>query len=388
MTTQQGRQGNGNVKAYLREGIKDAQKNSVFGSYSDTEMIARLKGLALDPCKPQFTKDYIEPVRNQILRIRKIMVLNDSNIPWKKRKLEQFVKDKLRAPSGFSVPEQRNGLDSVDSPKYHYKRTTSFMDDIIHWNSSNALSLEINNTIPYSSSPTLDGPSIRLWNIIANHLQRKAIPIGPRFQVDVPEWSSPVNTNILIDTYNRCPENSKWLGTRIWPIEKGNTETTQQTIGKGRPDSCCCVSPGSVDCIRHHVLEERLSLQRDLGPAFFSWRFDEMGHQVSKSWTLKERQTFESLVTMGPSRKKLLKHGLKCFSNKCRKDIIGYYFNVYIPQRMSLQVKSSPVNEIDTDDDEEEEDFSYLGMPKRSEGGRTLVSKFKEVKAQFLCRAS
>ncbi|KAI3447757.1 hypothetical protein Pfo_004422 [Paulownia fortunei] len=464
MTRQQGVKGKQNVKAYLREGIEDARQNSVFGRYSEAEMIAWLKGLALDPCKPQFAWDNIQPLQNQILRLRKIMVLEDSHIPWRKRKLEQFVKDKLRAPSGFAVPNQRNRIkltrqlshassvsclhNSVDSTECHYERTPfnscsssslltfddtlpekhvselSFMDDIIHWNClgkdvspivdsdesvygsnpfipenltpSKGASLELNNAIHHLSSPTLDGPnkrhlkpplqSIRLQNVIDNHLQRKVIPVGPRFQVDIPEWSSLVNRSILIDTYNSDSENSKWLGTRIWPIEIGNMKTTRRTIGKGRPNSCCCLSPGSVDCIRRHILEERLLLQCDLGPAFFSWKFDEMGEQVLKSWTLKEQQTFESLVTMKPScnGKNFLKHALKCFSNKCWNDIISYYFNVYIPQRMSLQARSSSANQIDTDDDDEE-DFSYMGMRKRSEG-RSLISNLKEVRRKRVNR--
>ncbi|KAL0336784.1 UNVERIFIED_CONTAM: AT-rich interactive domain-containing protein 1 [Sesamum calycinum] len=446
--------GKKNVKASLSEGIEDAQQNSVFGIYSEVEMIARLKQLALDPCKPQFAWDDLQPLQNQILRLRKIMVLEDSHIPWRKRKLEQFVKDKLRAPSGFAMPKQQNRiklqrqlshassvsclLDSIASES-DYKRTpfnsisasslltfddtlpekhaseSSFMDNMVHrncrskdvalmvdsdesvngsnsssqekQNPNKAPSVEINNEIHYLSSWTLDVPSrrrrdrtllsIRLQNIIGDHLQRKAIPIGPRFQADVPEWSNTVNISILINTYNTDSHNAKWLGTRIWPIETGNMKTSGRAIGKGRPKMCCCVSPGSVDCIRRHILEKRLLLRSDLGPAFFSWKFDEMGEQVSKSWTLKEQQTFESLVQMRTSckGKNFLKQALKCFSKKCRNDIVNYYFNVYIPRRMSVQARSSSVNQIVTDDEEEEE-VNYMGMQKRSEC-RTLIRTFK-----------
>ncbi|KAK4432306.1 AT-rich interactive domain-containing protein 1 [Sesamum alatum] len=459
MTREQGGKGKKNVRASLSEGIEDAQQNSVFGIYSEVEMIARLKELALDPCKPRFAWDNLQQLQNQILRLRKIMVLEDSHIPWRKRKLEQFVKDKLRAPSGFAMPKQQNRiklqrqlshassvsclLDSVDSTESLHKRTpfnslsasslltfddtlpekhaseNSFMDNMVHWNlPSKDLSLMVDsdesvngsnsssqekqnpndapsteiNEIRYLSPRTSDGPSrrrrertllsIRLRNIIGDHLQRKAIPIGPRFQADVPQWSNTVNRSILVDTYYRDSDNAKWLGTQMWPIEIGNMESTGRTIGKGRPNLCRCISPGSVDCIRRHILDKRLLLQCDLGPAFFSWKFDEMGEQVSKSWTLKERQTFESLVQMRSSckGKNFLKQALKCFSNKCRNDIVSYYFNVYIPQRMSMQARSSSVNQIDTDDEEEEE-VNYMGMQKRSES-RTLIRTFKYVKAR------
>ncbi|KAL0344483.1 UNVERIFIED_CONTAM: AT-rich interactive domain-containing protein 1 [Sesamum radiatum] len=378
MTREQGGKGKKNVRASLSAGIEDAQQRSVFGIYSEVEMIARLKQLALDPCKPQFARDNLQQLQNQILRLRKIMVLEDSHIPWRKRKLEQFVKDKLRAPSGFVMPKQQNRiklqrqlshassvsclLDSIASTESDYKRTpfnslsasslltfdntlpekhsseSSFMDNMAHWNcpskdvslmvdsdesvnGSNSSSqekqnpnetpsIELNNEIHYLSSlrPSRRRRdrtllSIRLQNIIGDHLQKKAIPIGPRFQAHVPEWSNTVNISILINTYNSDSDNAKWLGTRIWPIETGSMKTTGRTIGKGRPKVCCCVSPGSVDCVRRHILEKRLFLQSDLGPAFFSWKFDEMGEQVSKSWTLKEQQTFESLVQMRSSCK-------------------------------------------------------------------------------------
>ncbi|XP_058724054.1 uncharacterized protein LOC131595655 [Vicia villosa] len=46
-----------------------------------------------------------------------------------------------------------------------------------------------------------------------NHLPRPFIPIGPRFQAEVPEWE--VKTNINRYNSDDC---LKWLGTQIWPI--------------------------------------------------------------------------------------------------------------------------------------------------------------------------
>ncbi|KAI3474429.1 hypothetical protein Pfo_029290 [Paulownia fortunei] len=468
MTRQQGGKGKKNANASFSKGVEDVQRNSVFGRYSEAEMIAQLKGLALDPCRPQVARDNIQPLWNQILRLRKVMVLKDSEIPWRKRKLEQFVKDKLRAPSGFVLPNQQNItklssrpishassvsclLNSVDSTQCHDEkiifdsRTSSslltfgdalpekqvstecsFQDDMVDLNCprkditptvdsdesvnrSNLLSpenptpneapsVEISNEIHYLNSPTLDGAhrrhhqpprrSIRLLNFIGDHLQRKVIPVGPRFQADVPEWSGPVDRSILIGAYNSDSDNSKWLGSPVWPIQIGNMKTTERKIGKGRPNSCCCVSSGSADCVRRHILEERLVLQCDLSSAFFSWKFDEMGEQVLKSWSLKEQQTFKSLVKMRPSSngKSFLKHALKCFSNKCGKDIINYYFNVYIPNRMSLQTRSSSIKQVDTDD--EAEDCNYMGLQKISEGRSLINCNSNDVKARYLRQVS
>lgn len=73
--------GNGkkNAKAASSKVVEDVQQNSVFGRYSEAEMIARLKRLALDPSGGW---DNIQPLRSQILRLRKLMVLKDSEIPW------------------------------------------------------------------------------------------------------------------------------------------------------------------------------------------------------------------------------------------------------------------------------------------------------------------
>ncbi|XP_020553294.1 uncharacterized protein LOC105174537 isoform X1 [Sesamum indicum] len=449
MTRHEGGKGKKIAKASLSKGIENVQQNLIFGRYSEAEMLVQLKRLALDPCRPQFARDNIKPLWDQILRLRKVMVLKDSEIPWRKRKLDQFVNDKLRACSGLGLPNQQTVtkknrsqsshasslsclLNSFDSTQCHDDKfifdsrtcssltfdealpekqvptECSFLDDVVHRNSpgkdvsptvdsdesvngSNPLSpeneaptVEISNAIHFLNSPTLDGlqrrhlqpprRSIRLLNFIGDHLQRKAIPVGPHFQADVPEWSGPVNRSVLIAAYNSDSDNSKWLGSRVWPIEIGNMKTTGRTIGKGRPNSCFCVSPGFSDCTIRHIVEERLLLQCDLGPAFFSWKFDEMGEQVSNSWSPKEQQTFESLVKTRPSSnvKNFLKRALKCFSNKYRKDITNYYFNVYVPRRMSLQTRLSPVKQVDTDDEDETQDFNYMGLQKRS-GRRSLT---------------
>ncbi|KAA8518998.1 hypothetical protein F0562_016228 [Nyssa sinensis] len=219
--------------------------------------------------------------------------------------------------------------------------------------------------------------SIRLLNFIGDHLHRMVIPLGPRFQADVPDWTGPGNSGNLNGS-DADSENSRWLGTRIWPMEGRSTEITAGRVGKGRPDCCSCVSPGSADCIKHHILEERLRLQSDLAPAFFSWKFDEMGEVISKSWTLKDQQSFQSLVKMYPlsSGKNFLKHASKCFPSKSKENILSYYFNVFIPRHMSSKTRSS-LEQIDSDDDEVE-----------GNGSSAFMGSSKDVKTRFLRRRS
>lgn len=200
--------------------------------------------------------------------------------------------------------------------------------------------------------------SPRLLNFTGDHLQRKVVPVGLRFQAVIPEWNDPEDRITLIDAYKSNSDNLKWLGSQVWPVENEKMRPSDRKIGKGRHSSCCCVSPGSADCTQRHILVERLRLLTDLGPSFFSWKFDQMGERVSESWSLNEQQTFESLMKKRPSSntKSFLKRVLKSFSNKNRKDIANYYFNVYIPRRMSLHTRSPSIKQIDTDDEDEADD--------------------------------
>ncbi|OVA17675.1 ELM2 domain [Macleaya cordata] len=192
--------------------------------------------------------------------------------------------------------------------------------------------------------------SLRLLNFIGDYLPRLAIPVGPRFQADIPDWTGPVNRENSSADAQCNSEDSRWLGTKIWSIEDKNTENSSERIGKGRPYSCSCNSSGSLKCIKLHVFEKRRQLQDDLGPAFFSWRFDEMGEDVSKSWTLKEQKSFNILVSKSNS---FLKPALNQLTSKCRKSIVSYYFNVFLLRLMSKQTRlASKI--VDSDDDEEE----------------------------------
>ncbi|KAF8388533.1 hypothetical protein HHK36_027208 [Tetracentron sinense] len=221
--------------------------------------------------------------------------------------------------------------------------------------------------------------SIRLLNFIGDYLPRMAIPVGPRFQADVPDWTDPCNNE---NPYDCDSDYSKWLGTQIWPIEGGRTRTIERVIGKGKPDSCSCVSPRSVECIKHHIIKERSRLQSDLGPAFFSWKFDEMGEEVSKLWSLKEERSFKSLVKMNPisTGKSFWKPALKLFPSKCKESIVSYYFNVFVPRRMSMQTRSTS-EIVNSDDDEVDES---MGSRKRCRAESVSFGRSKDVKTRYL----
>lgn len=80
------------------EGVKEGgsnieeQEKLIFGRYSDAEMLAKLKILALDPCDPNVSRQKIRPFWNQMLKVRDAMALSDNDISWVHSLLCHFYK--------------------------------------------------------------------------------------------------------------------------------------------------------------------------------------------------------------------------------------------------------------------------------------------------------
>ncbi|XP_028792419.1 AT-rich interactive domain-containing protein 1-like isoform X1 [Neltuma alba] len=172
------------------------------------------------------------------------------------------------------------------------------------------------------------------------------IPLGPSHQAKVPEWTGMTSES-----------DSKWLGTRIWPLEKVNHRLLieRDPIGRGRQDLCGCQVPGSVACVRFHVSEKRAKVKLELGVAFYLWNLHRVGEDVRQSWTVDEEKKFKDVVRSNPPslERYYWDHIFKAFPKKTREDLVSYYFNVYLLQRRGYQNRSTP-NEIDSDDEESE----------------------------------
>lgn len=164
---------------------------------------------------------------------------------------------------------------------------------------------------------------------------QKQVLVGLQFQAEVPVWTGFVSRS-----------DPKWLGTQIWSPENSCSE--MEFVGQGRSDSCSCRFPGSVECYRFHIAEQRMKLRQELGLVFYHWKFDRMGEEVSLSWSVEEEKRFKQVVRLN---KPLL--GKSFFSRKTWTDLVSYYYNVFLINRRSYQNRVTP-KEIDSDDDEAE----------------------------------
>lgn len=117
---------------------------------------------------------------------------------------------------------------------------------------------------------------------------------------------------------------------------------------------CGCSSPRSVLCVRSHVAQSRIELRWSLGKAFGALGFDDMGEEVSGSWTMAEQQIFEALVRLNPpsDEKSFLEPALKLFGSRTRREIVSFYFNAFVFRRMGIQTRLIS-RDVDSDDDEE-----------------------------------
>ncbi|KAL2342737.1 hypothetical protein Fmac_004022 [Flemingia macrophylla] len=169
----------------------------------------------------------------------------------------------------------------------------------------------------------------------------KQVSVGPRFQVEVPEWTGVVSES-----------ESKWLGTLTWPLKHDSGRTTKTDLGKGR-HKCSCEFHGSVPCVRFHIAENRMNLKLDLGSVFYQWGFDGMGEEVSFQWTTEEKKKFKDIMSSNvpPQNKCFWSNPSKYLPNKTRKNLVSYYFNVFLIHLRSYQNRVTPKN-VDSDDDE------------------------------------
>ncbi|XP_020547578.1 AT-rich interactive domain-containing protein 1 [Sesamum indicum] len=311
-------------------------------------MLNWIREVARDPCDPAIGllperhkwKYYGSELQwKQILMVREEMLLKrnvdtspQQSVWQKKQKMHPSLYDNYQCSSERLRCSQR--LLSAKDPSRKARER---------------LNLESSSSDCESDDDSADKPSDPTANSAGfwgKHRQKR-IPIGTPFQADLPEFCAA-----------DYESDSKWLGTKIWPLDKGAQKKSlieRDRIGKGRQEICGCQFPGSPECVRFHVREKRRKVKLELDSAFYRWKFDGMGEDVALSWTKEDEKKFQEIVES--NRLSLEKYFwdelFKFFPNKGREVLVSYYFNVFLLRRRGQQNRSS-TSKIDSDDEESE----------------------------------
>ncbi|KAF8005710.1 hypothetical protein BT93_K0100 [Corymbia citriodora subsp. variegata] len=225
-----------------------------------------------------------------------------------------------------------------------------------------------------------------MYSLLLRHPPQKQVPIGPDYQADLSPWSqedtinnlSYLNESIAISRSVLIAgdeDDRRFAGTCIIPLPDSEVyDNYDDKVGAGRA-GCSCLDKGSIRCVRQHIIEARNLLRRELGnEEFVESGFHDMGEQVAEKWSDEEEQLFHEVVFSNPSsRGRNFWNSLSFrFPSRTRREIISYYFNVYMLQKRAEQNRCDPMN-IDSDNDEwqasdEEDEDSIVESPEHGVG--------------------
>ncbi|KAG8391852.1 hypothetical protein BUALT_Bualt01G0230100 [Buddleja alternifolia] len=311
------------------------------------DMLNWIVNVAKDPCNPVIGslpeshkwKNYGNELQwKRILLAREVMLLK-KNVDGSSEHSYWQKKQKMH-PSMYD--------DQSSSERLRYSQRLLFAKDTCRKtrervNPESSSSDSLNSDDKNQSNSTAD--SVTFW---FNSHRQKRVPISPSFQAELPEFQG-----------KDYQSDSKWLGFQFWPLgeneQNKNILIERDRIGKGREESCGCQFPGSLECVKFHILEKRKKIKLELGWAFYKWRFNDMGEEVAMLWKRDEQNKFEEIVKSNclSSEKYFWDELFKFFPQKGREALVSYYFNVFLLRRRAHQNRSGNSN-IDSDDEESE----------------------------------
>lgn len=220
---------------------------------------------------------------------------------------------------------------------------------------------------------------VRRWiDIVTEDQPTLAVPVGPRFQANVPDFTDPSDAT-------KGPSTEKWLGEQVLRAQddsnasRRSQERTKRTkekrIGKGWLEICSCRPRGSAECVERHVNEARMELKEDLGTVYESWKLHEIEDVIFESWSKEEEETFRKIVKENPisEGEGFMKPALKALPSKNRANIVSYYMNVYIPRRIAQETRAGKTN-VGTDDESDDEDGSSSRSRGKKESSKQHIS--------------
>ncbi|XP_050374394.1 uncharacterized protein LOC126791937 [Argentina anserina] len=203
------------------------------------------------------------------------------------------------------------------------------------------------------------------YSSLLDRSPRKQVPIGPNYQASIPSWSGHskklnqedggyINHHSLQLT-TEYDVDEMLLGTTVIPMSDVHVSALEcNKVGQGRKN-CKCIDSGTYRCVQQHIIEARKELKRTLGnEKFVKLGFRDMGEEVvALRWSDKEEQAFHDVVYSNPASlgRKFWKHLSAVFPSRSERELVSYYFNVFMLRRRAVQNRSI-ILEIDSDDDE------------------------------------
>ncbi|XP_074336337.1 uncharacterized protein LOC141673485 [Apium graveolens] len=191
------------------------------------------------------------------------------------------------------------------------------------------------------------------YSSLLNSSPRKEVPIGPDHQADVPAWDPTLFKKYSIGFTDDSTDYTREsiIGSCVIPMP----ELEFPDVGKtGSKLYCNCLDAGSVRCVQQHVKEVREKFKDTIGlEKFVDLGFLEMGEEVANRWTEEEERMFNKVVYSNPVShgRNFWTHLAFVFPSRSKKEIVSYYFNVFMLRRRAAQNRSSWLD-IDSDDDE------------------------------------
>uniref|UniRef100_A0A1D1ZCN7 AT-rich interactive domain-containing protein 2 n=1 Tax=Anthurium amnicola TaxID=1678845 RepID=A0A1D1ZCN7_9ARAE len=197
-----------------------------------------------------------------------------------------------------------------------------------------------------------------------DYYPRRYVALGPDYQADIPTWSprpikssSKESHSVYFDHVTDEDADEKFMGTHIIPMPDFTAVAPEASIVPVTRSACSCHDEGSILCVKQHVMEVREKLKEMLGLAIFNeMGFCDMGEYAAEKWTEEEEQTFLEVVSANPASlgKNFWEHLPRFLPSRTSKELVSYYFNVFVLRKRAEQNRLDPLN-IDSDNDEWQE---------------------------------
>ncbi|XP_059670418.1 uncharacterized protein LOC132315968 [Cornus florida] len=223
-----------------------------------------------------------------------------------------------------------------------------------------------------------------IYSTLLDQPPRKLVSVGPDHQADIPEWV-PQGFKNNFDCLNKSDAHvyahssysclvdddddyrKKLMGTCVIPMPDLESPAYNSCVGEGGRSDCTCFDRGSVSCVRQHIMEARAKQKENLGEKIYEeLGFSNMGEEVARKWSGEEELAFHEVVQSNPASlgRNFWDHLPAVFSSRERKDLVSYYFNVFMLRKRAEQNRFDPLN-IDSDNDEVQR--SELGMTEEDD---------------------